>query len=75
MDIVYSYSHLGGEEILIVRYPQLNRDIQEVVASIPSPGRSKVSLEKTKRGKKLYSLKLINALFRREFRKRGWQSE
>ena len=73
MDIVYSYSHLGGEEILIVRYPQLNRHIEEVVASIPSPGRSKVSLEKTKRGKKLYSPKQINALFRREFRKRGWQ--
>jgi hypothetical protein len=31
---VYSYSHLGGEEILMVRYPRLFKEIEEVIESI-----------------------------------------
>jgi len=71
--VVYSYSHLGGEEILLVRFPNLHRDIEDVIAAVPSPGRSKVSREKTKRGKMLYAPRRINELFRREFRRRGWK--
>ena len=38
MDIVYTYSHLGGEEILMVRHPELYREIGGVIAAIPNPG-------------------------------------
>jgi len=41
---VYEYSHLGGAEILQVRYPQLNREINHVIESIKE-------LKKLKRSK------------------------
>src|SRR5208283_4634989 len=31
LQIVYEYSHLGGSEILQVRYPEHNRDIYDVI--------------------------------------------
>jgi hypothetical protein len=34
MKIVYEYSHLGGSEILQVRYPEINRDIYAVIDSV-----------------------------------------
>jgi len=73
LDIVYTYSHLGGEEILLVRHPQLHADLQNVIAAIANPGRTKVSNEKTKMGKKLYAPKVLNKLFAEEFRSRGWE--
>jgi len=66
------YSHLGGEEILLLKYPELNREIEEVVASIPNPGRGKISREKTKMGKKLFSPKDINRLFKQAFQNKSW---
>lgn len=75
MDIVYSYSHLGGEEILLVRHPDLHNQIQEVIAQVASPGRTKVSKERTKQGATLYSPKAINRLFASAFRARGWQRQ
>lgn len=59
MRVVYEYSHLGGSEILQVRYPECERDIYEVIASV-SAQRSKVSEEKTKRGRLLYSPRDMN---------------
>ncbi|MDA8212380.1 MAG: BglII/BstYI family type II restriction endonuclease [Clostridia bacterium] len=73
MDIVYTYSHLGGEEILMVRHPELEKQIDDVIAAIPNPGRNKKSEEKTKMGKMLYSPAELNALFKKEFNNRGWQ--
>ncbi len=72
MKQVYVYSHLGGEEILLVKYPDLNRDIDEVIAAIPNPGRGKISKEKTKKGRALFSPKDLNSLFDQEFSQRGW---
>ena len=51
MKVVYEYSHLGGSEILSVRYPEIEREIYEVIASVNAL-RSKESKEKTKMGKK-----------------------
>lgn len=31
MDIVYTYSHLGGEEILLVRHPKLYKEIMDTI--------------------------------------------
>ena len=72
MRVVYEYSHLGGAEILTVRYPELEREIYEVVASVHAM-RSKISREKTMRGRRLYSPKDMNSQFRDGFRLRGYE--
>lgn len=71
MRVVYEYSHLGGAEILKVRYAHLDREIYEIVASVAAQ-RSKVSLERTMRGRALFSPKDMNQQFRRVFRDRGY---
>ncbi|KMY68634.1 hypothetical protein AAU61_03105 [Desulfocarbo indianensis] len=73
MEVVYTYSHLGGEEILLVRYPEINREINAVISDIANPGRNKKSKEKTKKGKSLYSPREINALFRERFSALDWR--
>ncbi len=72
MKKVYEYSHLGGSEILQVRYPELEEQIDEVI-SIVHANRSKISKEKTKKGKLLYSPKDMNAQFKTEFNKLGFK--
>lgn len=73
MKQVYTYSHLGGEEILLVRYPGLSEEIDEVIKSIPNPGRTKTSKEKTMKGKSLFSPSELNKLLKKEFNSRGWE--
>ena len=71
MKIVYEYSHLGGSEILQVRYPEINQEINEIIAEVKAQ-RTKVSREKTKIGQLLYSPKDMNRQFRAAFRARGY---
>jgi len=71
MKIVYEYSHLGGSEILQVRYPQIDQEIVEVIQSIKAV-KDKVSEEKTKKGKMLFGPKSMNAQFCQEFRAKGF---
>jgi len=54
MKIVYEYSHLGGSEILQVKYPSILTELYEVIESVKA-NRVKESKEKTKQGKLLYS--------------------
>lgn len=42
MKIVYEYSHLGGSEILKVRYPGIDNEIISVINKITAP-RTKIS--------------------------------
>jgi len=72
MKVVYEYSHLGGTEILQVRYPALSREIYEVIADVAAR-RTKVSREKTMRGRELYSPKDMNRQFRQAFAARGYR--
>ena len=72
MKIVYEYSHLGGSEILQVRYPECERDIYEVIAQVTA-FRTKVSKEKTMRGRKLYSPRAMNRQFSEAFTARGYR--
>jgi len=72
MKILYEYSHLGGSEILQVRYPVYEKEIYEVI-SLVKGYRTKISSEKTKMGKKLYSPIEMNSQFGREFNKRGYK--
>ena len=70
MKIVYEYSHLGGSEILQVKYPRINKEISKIISRI-SAKKSKISNEKTMKGRKLYSPKEMNSQFRKEFENRG----
>ena len=73
MKKVFEYSHLGGLEILKVRYPHIEQEIDEIIDSVKITGRTKISKEKTKRGKLLYSPKDMNKAFKEEFYKRGYE--
>jgi hypothetical protein len=72
MKIVYEYSHLGGSEILQVRYPRHNQEILDVIATITAK-KSKISKEKTMVGRALYAPKEMNADFLEAFRRRGYK--
>lgn len=71
MKIVYEYSHLGGSEILMVKYQEIDEEIQQVVESI-DPKRTKLSKEKTKTGRMLFSPIDMNEQFHQEFYKLGY---
>lgn len=70
---VFEYSHLGGLEILRVRYPHIEQEIDQVICSIKIPAKTKISKEKTRKGKLLYSPKDINKAFTEEFKRRGYK--
>lgn len=71
MRVVYEYSHLGGAEILKMRYPEHDREIYEVIAGVTAR-RSKVSKERTMQGRDLFAPKDMNQQFLRAFRDRGF---
>lgn len=72
MKVVYEYSHLGGAEILKVRYPEEDEQICRVIAGVKAP-KTKISREKTMRGRALYAPKEMNARFRAAFNGLGFQ--
>lgn len=72
MKKVYEYSHLGGSEILQVTYPNINKDIDDVIASIVKVGKTKISKEKTMKGKKLFSPIDLNQRYKDAFQERGF---
>ncbi len=72
MKIIYEYSHLGGSEILQVRYPDINQYIYEVINSVKASG-TKLSNEKTKKGRMLISPIAMNRQFRSLFNQNGFK--
>lgn len=73
MKIIETYSHLNGEEYLLVHHPDLYKEIKAVIREVDaSKCMTKTSEEKTMRGKKLYSPEMLNKEFRKLFHKRGW---
>jgi Restriction endonuclease BglII len=73
MKIEQKYSHLNGLEWIMVHQADIWKQIQRVVAGISAEQcRTKVSKEKTKAGKLLYSPTAINACFRTELKRLGW---
>lgn len=74
MRIVERYSHLNGEEFLLVHQEVLWREVLEVIASVDAEAcKDKVSKERTSQGRLLYSPKSMNNAFARGFEARGWQ--
>ncbi len=74
MNIAQKYSHLNGEEFLIVHQKDLYNEIVEVIQSIDaSRFMTKESKEKTMAGKMLYSPTGLNSEFKEKFNKIGWK--
>ena len=66
MKISQKYSHLNGEEYLIVHHKKLYKEIIETIESIDaSKFLLKESKEKTMQGKMLYSPIELNKIFNR----------
>ena len=73
MKIAQKYSHLNGEEYLIVHHNDLYNEIIKVIESIDAEKfRTKISKEKRKIGNSLLSPIDLNEEFNVEFNKRGW---
>lgn len=73
MKIAQKYSHLNGEEYLIVHHNKLYEEIKYVISNIDvNQFRTKVSKEKTKKGNKLFSPIDLNKAFDKQFSKLGW---
>ena len=73
MRVVARYSHLNGEEFLLVHHRELWDEILEVIASVDAEAcRTKVSRERTMVGNLLYSPIDMNKAMATGFRERGW---
>lgn len=72
MKIIYEYSHLGGSEILQLRYPDCNMEIYKIIEEVTAQ-RTKISKEKTMRGKMLFSPSDMNSQFTKLFNDRGYK--
>ena len=73
MKIAARYSHLNGEEYLIVHQPQLWIEVQNVIEGVDAARcRTKISRDKTKLGRTLYSPTDLNFAFKWEFEQREW---
>jgi hypothetical protein len=74
MKIAQKYSHLNGEEYLIVHHKEIYDEIKYVIKHIDADKlRTKVSKESTKKDKLLYAPIEINKEFNRVFRQKGWK--
>lgn len=74
MKIVEKYSHLNGLEFLLVHKSELWQEIESVIHSIDAEKcKTKVSKEKTKSGKLLYSPIDMNALFKEKLYELKWE--
>ena len=73
MKIAKKYSHLNGEEYLLVHHSDLYNQIQKVIQLIDADQfKTKKSKEKTKKGDFLLSPIDLNKAFEREFNKELW---
>lgn len=74
MRIAEIYSHLNGLEFLIVHKPSLWAEIQKVIQNVDASAcRTKVSKEKTMKGKLLFSPVDMNAAFKRLLQRLKWK--
>lgn len=73
MKIVKTFSHMNGEEYLIVHHPELYSEIKSVINDIDAEAcKTKVSKEKKMMKRVLYSPTELNAAFKLHFSNKGW---
>ena len=74
MNLALKYSHINGEEYLIVHHSKEYQEIQSVIAQIDAAAhRTKVSDEKGRKGELLYNPSSLNAEFKQRFNLLGWE--
>jgi len=75
MQIVAQYTFNNGKRYLLKHHrPELN-EVKDVISSVVgSRLKTKISKEKTMKGKALYNPKALNKEFRRLFEKKGWKT-
>ena len=74
MRIAALYSHLNGQEHILVHKPDIWTEIEEVIASVDASAcLTKLSKEKTKKGKTLYSPIELNSQFKIQLDSRNWR--
>ena len=74
MKIAKKYSHLNGEEYLIVHHKSLYNEIKDVIRVVNADKyKTKISKEKTKKGEKLYSPIEINKTIDEKFTFNEWK--
>lgn len=74
MKIVETYSHLNGLEFLLVHQRELWEEIRAVIEAIDATKcKTKVSKEKTMKGKLLYSPVAMNEAFKGHLKRKGWE--
>lgn len=72
MKIAQKYSHLNGEEYLIVHRNKLYEEIQDVIVSVDADT-FKTKISKEKKGANLFSPICLNKEFERRFQRNDWQ--
>jgi len=73
MRIAQKYSHLNGEEFLLVHHKSLYKEITDIIESIDAKAHhTKISKEKTMPGRELFSPVQLNESFDSKFRKKKW---
>jgi len=73
MNIIETYSHLNGYEFLQVHKPDLWKEIINVIESVDAEKcKTKVSQEKTMKGKLLYSPVSLNKQFHLHLKNNDW---
>lgn len=73
MKIAGIYSFNRGREIIESEFKAELREIEQVITAISSrTHKTKISKEKTMRGKRLYKPHSLNSAFREEFESRDW---
>lgn len=75
MKIANTYSHLNGEEFLLVRKPNLYQEIKDAITAIDANCFTKPSSEEKKKGFKLYDQKQINKEFEKMLNPKGWKEK
>lgn len=74
MKISKIYSHLNGEEYLIVHHNDLYEEIKNIIITLDADHfKTKISKEKTKSGRILYSPVEINKAIEKKFDKKNWK--
>lgn len=73
MQLKCHYSHLNGEEYLLVHHPGLWEDVKDVINGVDAEAcRTKVSEERGRRGSRLFSPVEMNQAFKLGLQQRGW---
>ncbi len=76
MQVVEKYSHLNGEEYLIVHRKSLWDEVLEVIANVDANAcKTKVSKEQRMPGRTLFAPKEMNRAYKEEFNRLGWESQ